>query len=257
MHFGENQLSPGSIGISPLPTAPPSRFQPTPVRASNPLYRAFTLAMGRSPGFGSATCDLAFRPRPIRTRFRFGSATLSRLTFRPPMATRRFILQKARSHPFRGSHCLWAQGFRLSFTPLPGCFSPFPRGTFRYRWQRVFSLRRWSSLIPTGFLVSRGTWVPSGCLLPFAYGPLTLFGVPFQRASTSAFGRPRLVHPPLDGPSTPAWIRVHPVAPCRFGLLPFRSPLLGESLLLSLPRATKMFQFARLPPLPSGAIPSE
>ncbi len=31
-----------------------------------------------------------------------------------------------------------------------------------------------------------------------------------------------------------------------FRLLPFRSPLLGESLLISFPRATKMFQFARL-----------
>ena len=29
-----------------------------------------------------------------------------------------------------------------------------------------------------------------------------------------------------------------------FGLLPFRSPLLGESFLFSLPAATKMFQFA-------------
>ncbi|KAK8612122.1 hypothetical protein V6N13_092241 [Hibiscus sabdariffa] len=32
----------------------------------------------------------------------------------------------------------------------------------------------------------------------------------------------------------------------RFRLLPFRSPLLRESLLLSFPPATKMFQFARL-----------
>jgi hypothetical protein len=31
-----------------------------------------------------------------------------------------------------------------------------------------------------------------------------------------------------------------------FRLVPFRSPLLWESLLLSLPLATKMFQFARL-----------
>ena len=29
-----------------------------------------------------------------------------------------------------------------------------------------------------------------------------------------------------------------------FGLIPVRSPLLGESLLFSLPPATKMFQFA-------------
>ena len=35
----------------------------------------------------------------------------------------------------------------------------------------------------------------------------------------------------------------------RFRLFPFRSPLLRESLLLSLPRGTQMFQFPRFPPL--------
>ena len=34
----------------------------------------------------------------------------------------------------------------------------------------------------------------------------------------------------------------------RFGLVPFRSPLLRDSIFLSSPRATKMFQFARSPP---------
>ena len=29
MHFGENQLSPGSLGISPLPTAHPNLLQQT------------------------------------------------------------------------------------------------------------------------------------------------------------------------------------------------------------------------------------
>ena len=29
----------------------------------------------------------------------------------------------------RGSHCLYAPGFRFYFTPLPGFFSPFPHGT--------------------------------------------------------------------------------------------------------------------------------
>jgi hypothetical protein len=47
--FGENQLSPGLIGLSPLPTSHPSGFQPTPVRASTACYRSFTLLMGRSP----------------------------------------------------------------------------------------------------------------------------------------------------------------------------------------------------------------
>ena len=49
--FGENQLSPGLIGLSPLPTSHRSGFQPTPVRASTRCYPSFTLLMGRSPWF--------------------------------------------------------------------------------------------------------------------------------------------------------------------------------------------------------------
>ena len=48
----------------------------------------------------------------------------------PRTATRWLILQKARRHSHEGcSDCLWARGFRCCFTPLPGCFSPFPHGT--------------------------------------------------------------------------------------------------------------------------------
>jgi hypothetical protein len=43
-------------------------------------------------------------------------------------------------------------------------------------------------------------------------------------------------------PTTPV-----PPQEYRFRLFPVRSPLLGESRLISFPRATKMFQFARLP----------
>ena len=49
--FGENQLSPGLIGLSPLPTSHPNGFQPIPVRASTKCYLSFTLLMGRSPWF--------------------------------------------------------------------------------------------------------------------------------------------------------------------------------------------------------------
>src|SRR3954465_132253 len=70
--FGENQLSPGLIGLSPLPTSHPSGFQPTPVRASTGCYPSFTLLMGRSPWLRVYTRILC-RPRD-RTRFRCGSA---------------------------------------------------------------------------------------------------------------------------------------------------------------------------------------
>ena len=53
----------------------------------------------------------------------------------------------------------------------------------------------------------------------------------------------------MSRPTTPHWQRPQTIAPARFGLIPFRSPLLRESMFLSLPQATKMFQFACLPPL--------
>jgi hypothetical protein len=53
MHFGENQLSPGSVGISPLRTGPPPVLQHGWVRASTDCHIRFTLPMRSSPGFGS------------------------------------------------------------------------------------------------------------------------------------------------------------------------------------------------------------
>jgi hypothetical protein len=53
MHFEDNQLSPGSIGISPLTTAHPKVLNGLWVRAFIRCYTDFTLAMASSPGFGS------------------------------------------------------------------------------------------------------------------------------------------------------------------------------------------------------------
>ena len=53
IYFGENQLSPSLIGLSPLPTVHPSSFQPTMVRTFTWFYPRFILTMGRSLGFGS------------------------------------------------------------------------------------------------------------------------------------------------------------------------------------------------------------
>ena len=69
--FGENQLSPGLIGLSPLPTRHQNGFQPVPVRASTRCYPRFTLHMGRSPWLRVYPQKLS-RPR-YRTRFRCGS----------------------------------------------------------------------------------------------------------------------------------------------------------------------------------------
>ena len=49
------------------------------------------------------------------------------------------------------------------------------------------------------------------------------------------------------GPTTPNWQRHQALPPARFRLFPFRSPLLRESLLLSFPAGTEMFQFPAFP----------
>ncbi len=57
MHFGEYELSPSLISLSPLPSAHPEAFQRLLVRSSSWCYPAFNLAKGRSLGFASATAD--------------------------------------------------------------------------------------------------------------------------------------------------------------------------------------------------------
>ena len=105
--------------------------------------------------------------------------------------------------------------------------------------RRVFRLGGWSPQLPTGFHVSGGTQAPVGSPCGFAYGALTLSrrpsqAVPLPRGFVTA-RRPALQ--PRRGRSAR-----------RFGLFPVRSPLLGESRLISLPLGTEMFQFPRLPP---------
>jgi hypothetical protein len=53
--------------------------------------------------------------------------------------------------------------------------------------------------------------------------------------------------PLLSGPTTPCRQRHQALTPARFRLIPFRSPLLRESLLLSVPVGTEMFQFPTFP----------
>jgi hypothetical protein len=250
MHFEENQLSPSSIGFSPLPTPHPNRFQPILVRASTRSYPGFTLDMGRSLGFGSNQCyyfallELAFATNAylsililatlINSPDHYAKGTQSRIfTFgehSAPTACKRTVSDSI-SLPFRGS-------FHLSLAVL-----------LRYRWQNVFSLGRWSCRIPTGFLVSRGTWVSIRSPLPFAYRAFTSFGRQFHavRLNKDFVTPAKCIHPLLINPTTPIIQRMYALSYNGFRLFPVRSPLLRESLLFSFPPGTKMFQFPRCP----------
>ena len=79
MHFGENQLSPRSVGISPLSTGHPPVLQHWWVRASTALHCRFTLPMDSSRGFGSVHryLPLGRGGRPLQTRFPCGSPPLA------------------------------------------------------------------------------------------------------------------------------------------------------------------------------------
>ena len=57
MHFGEYELFPSLISLSPLPTTHPNTFQRILVRSSIPCYWNFNLVMGRSQGFASTPTD--------------------------------------------------------------------------------------------------------------------------------------------------------------------------------------------------------
>ena len=112
--------------------------------------------MVRSSGFGSTTCYLL-----ARFRLAFAPAPrLYRLTSQH-IVTRRPVLQKVRDQACPCGRC----PFSACKHTVSGSFSLPSRGAFHLSLtvlysighQVVFSLRRWTSRIPTEFLVLDGT----------------------------------------------------------------------------------------------------
>ena len=127
---------------------------------------------------------------------------------------------------------------------VSGSLSSPSRGAFHlsltvlvhYRSLKVVSLGGWSPQLPTnspGFVVLRIS-ANAACLC--LYGTLTPCGGAFQHLPVAQAASPA-------APTTPSCL-----ATAWFGLFPSRSPLLRESRLISLRRATEMFQFAHCPP---------
>ena len=96
MHFGEYELSPSLISLSPLPTAHWNTFQRISIRPSSWCYPTFSLAIGRSLGFASAPFDLG-----ALFRLAFASAAHLLMLNLAKKTTRRFIMQKARRHTLK------------------------------------------------------------------------------------------------------------------------------------------------------------
>jgi hypothetical protein len=86
----------------------------------------------------------------------------------------------------------------------------------------------------------------------FAYGAFTLCGVRFHGLPLTVDFVTRRYHcsSTRTGPTTPNELGLQAVTSIRFGLIPFRSPLLRESRFLSFPQGTEMFHFPCLPSLP-------
>ena len=114
---------------------------------------------------------------------------------------------------------MYACGFRIYFTPLPGFFSPFPHGTCSLSVDYEYLA------LEDGPPIFRQDYTCPALLLSRLV-PLASLQVRGSHPLRPAF--------PDRSPETRAKSR---------WLLPFRSPLLWESRLISLPPATEMFQF--------------
>ena len=159
----------------------------------------------------------------------------------PAPATRRTVLQKVRGPPF--GRCPTVCGHRVS-----GSLSLPSRGSFHLsftvlcsigHWV-VFSLTGWSPLIPTRFHVSRGTLDPA--LSP----PPSLTGL-----SPSMAGLSRTV---LLGSRNQSCSPNPGMHASRFGLFPFRSPLLRESIFFLFLRLLRCFSSPGSPRTPMDSV---
>ena len=141
-----------------------------------------------------------------------------RLPYPVKLATERKSLThytKGTQSPHKGgSHCLYACGFRIYFTPLPGFFSPFPHGTGSLSVDYEYlALEDGPPMFRQGFSCP--------ALLVVCSVPPTSFRV-------------RGYHP--LSPDFP--FRSTNQLTITYRLFPFRSPLLWESRLISFPAAT-------------------
>jgi hypothetical protein len=138
--------------------------------------------MGRSLGFGSTTTylfalfRLAFASAPV------SHFNLARNRYSPVHSTK-----GTPSHLSSKPSGFWmlrlfvSTRFQVLFHSPSGVLFTFPsRYWFTIGRQVVFSLGRWSSLFPTGFLVSRRTQGSSRRGACFDYRTVTFFGGPFQ-----------------------------------------------------------------------------
>ena len=223
MHFGEYELSPSLIILSPLLSVHWNTFQRIPIRTSSWCYPTFILTKGRSLGFASTHSDYT-----ALLRLAFASAPdLKSLTL-PEKVTRRFIMQKARRHNQKIAPTACRQTVSGTISLLCSrCFSPFLHSTGSLSVSREYlALRDGPRWFTQNFSCSALLRIPLG-FIKESYTGLS--------PSTAVFSKTFyfLNRLPWRGPTTPILPKQH-----RFGLFRVRSPLLAESLLFSSPMGT-------------------
>ena len=125
--------------------------------------------------------------------------------------------------------------------PSSGFFSPFPHGTGPLSVSREYlALPDGPGRFTQDYSCPALLRIPHGCNHVRVRGFHPLWqNVPVLSA-------------PIMQPTKWSYNPRKALPQCGFGLFPVRSPLLGESLLFSLPRGTKMFQFPRFASLPNS-----
>ena len=160
----------------------PAFFNRRLVRSSMRFYSHFNLAMDRSPGFGSTSCNSSPYSDSLSLRLR-SSQILTSLH----NVTRRSVLQKVHGRTLIVLPLLVNTGFQVLFHSPPGVLFTFPS--------------RYYALSVTKSYLALGGGPPcfppdSSCLAvlwyqlsfrSFAYGPFTLFGGAFQLSSAHIY----------------------------------------------------------------------
>ncbi len=253
MHFGENQLSRSLIGLSPLTTGHPPDFQLWWVRASTRSYPRFTLPMARSLRFGSRAC---YSNRPVRTRFRYGSPSQVNLATHRKLAGSFFKRHAVTTHQGK-PRCatlprLVGTRFQVLFHSAPAVLFTIPSRYYPLSVTREYlgltgGPARFTQDFSGPVLLGKHTREPSQFRLRGSYPLRRAFRMPFDyHNGLSLPGRP--AERPMHTPTTPPAQPLPGITHKRFSLIRFRSPLLPESLLFSLPAGTEMFHFPAFPP---------
>src|SRR5690606_11848200 len=167
--------SPGSISYSLLITAHPHLLQQMWVRASSACYRTFTLAMTRSPGFGSTACDYAPCSDSVSLRLPY---TVKLATDSKSLTHYTKGTQSPRRAPAACTHTVSGS---ISL-PSPGFCSPFHHGTASLSvGQECLAFE--DAHLMFGQIFSGPAPRPYHGHGPFAYRAVPLCGRPFPAVS--------------------------------------------------------------------------